>query len=191
MLSRQTSRNRNKTISIKPKRTQTNTDTDSKSLRKPSNTKIILCVTIIIVILCIYVLINPSNPSSPGSNNNLSSASTITSNTKSNIANLLHLNQGPIKGSEYQSSYKEYQEGQESIYISIATLGDHACPITINDIFNKAKYPHNLYVGIYQQNQDGDPDCLAMLNQCNSDSPQQILHDELGLIFILLYFEVQ
>mmetsp|Transcript_42705 Transcript_42705/g.68548 ORF Transcript_42705/g.68548 Transcript_42705/m.68548 type:complete len:475 (+) Transcript_42705:29-1453(+) len=63
-----------------------------------------------------------------------------------------------------------YQAGRNTIYVSIATLGDHACPITVNDLFKKARYPQNIYVGIYQQNEPTDPDCLSMLDQCGAVS---------------------
>jgi len=78
----------------------------------------------------------------------------------------------------------EYIEEANHIYVSIATLGDYACPQTINDLYKKAKYPKNIFVGIYQQNTIDDPDCLSMLQVCYSDN-QQIIHPDLGDISIL------
>eukprot|EP01083_Nonionella_stella_P111567 327342_1 len=60
-------------------------------------------------------------------------------------------------------------------------LGDISILCTINNMFKHAKYPQNIYVGIYQQNEGNDPDCLSMLEYCNNDNK----HPELGDISIL------
>eukprot|EP01084_Bolivina_argentea_P139360 245175_1 len=84
---------------------------------------------------------------------------------------------------EYGSGHNHYVPGLRTIYIVLATLGDHACPTTLNDLYKNAKYPHNIHIGIYQQNTPEDPDCLGMLTYC-TDEPE-IIHPELGDITTL------
>eukprot|EP01084_Bolivina_argentea_P139359 245172_1 len=84
---------------------------------------------------------------------------------------------------EYKSVHTEYVAGVGSIYIVIATLGDHACSCTLNELIKNAKYPENIKIGIYQQNEAEDPDCLAMLQYCTYDA--EIIHPDLGNITTL------
>ena len=46
-----------------------------------------------------------------------------------------------------------------SIFVSIASYRDALCPSTLSSLFEKAKYPQNIFVGICQQNRDDDMDC--------------------------------
>ena len=175
-----------KTISSRPKRPMMTTtmSESSKALRKTNSTKwIILCVIIVFIISILIIINHTPNGGGDGQQNisDKSSISDLKVNrpiiglfNKDNDNNLKSMNNGKDK----------YFEGLETIYISIATLGDHACPLTIVDIFTKAKYPHNLYVGIYQQNEGDDPDCLEMLKQCNGNN-DKIIDDKLGDITIL------
>ena len=48
---------------------------------------------------------------------------------------------------------------QNTIFVSVATYRDTSCTTTILDIFDKAKYPENIYIGITQQNKPEDSDC--------------------------------
>ena len=41
-----------------------------------------------------------------------------------------------------------------TIFISIAAYKDKLLPITINEAYSKAKYPHNLVFGVFEQNTD-------------------------------------
>merc|ERR1719295_587874 len=142
-------------------------DDDSKGVKKWTNKQWFTVIAFVVAFLItMYVIIG--TPSSK-----TASSSSIRAAVSSRNSVNLNLPQ--------KSSMASMQ-----IYVSIATLGDHACPITINDLFKKAKYPQNLYVGIYQQNADGDPDCLAMMDQCDAqqDLPQ-IVHQDLEDITLL------
>jgi hypothetical protein len=46
-----------------------------------------------------------------------------------------------------------------TIFISVASFRDKLCPITLASIFNNAKHPFNIFVGVYQQNSKDDIDC--------------------------------
>lgn len=46
------------------------------------------------------------------------------------------------------------------IFISIASYRDNECSTTINSIYENAKRPENINIGICQQNDNQDPDCL-------------------------------
>ena len=48
---------------------------------------------------------------------------------------------------------------KDTIFVSVATYRDSSCTTTISEIFSKAKYPNNIYVGITQQNKKEDSDC--------------------------------
>ena len=46
------------------------------------------------------------------------------------------------------------------IFISIASYRDNECSTTINSLYKNAKRPENINIGICQQNDNDDPDCL-------------------------------
>lgn len=46
-----------------------------------------------------------------------------------------------------------------TIFISVASYRDSECTNTVNSIFEQAKYPERIFVGICQQNNKKDPDC--------------------------------
>lgn len=48
----------------------------------------------------------------------------------------------------------------ETIFISIASYRDKLCSQTLQSIYNNAKHPHRVYVGICEQNKHSDTDCL-------------------------------
>jgi len=49
----------------------------------------------------------------------------------------------------------------KNIFVSIASYRDNKCLNTINDLFQKAKYPLNIFIGICQQNNiEIDKDCI-------------------------------
>ena len=51
--------------------------------------------------------------------------------------------------------------GEGSIFVSVASYRDSECPKTVADCFEKATYPGRVMVGVCQQNDPGDVDCLA------------------------------
>jgi [Skp1-protein]-hydroxyproline N-acetylglucosaminyltransferase len=53
-----------------------------------------------------------------------------------------------------------------NIFISIASYRDKNCPKTIKSIYDNAKYPENIFIGICQQNnEEVDIDCLQNLDE--------------------------
>jgi [Skp1-protein]-hydroxyproline N-acetylglucosaminyltransferase len=48
-----------------------------------------------------------------------------------------------------------------SIFVSVASYRDTDCPMTVFSAFHKAEFPCRVYVGICQQNSEGDLDCLS------------------------------
>lgn len=61
-----------------------------------------------------------------------------------------------IAGARVQS------KGNESIFISIASYRDNECAPTVFDIYDKAKNPRSIFIGIVEQHDptQGDPSCL-------------------------------
>lgn len=49
---------------------------------------------------------------------------------------------------------------QSTIFVSIASYRDSRCEKTVEHAFQQAQYPERVFLGICQQNKDGDPDCL-------------------------------
>ncbi|KAJ3229597.1 hypothetical protein HDU81_005230 [Chytriomyces hyalinus] len=47
-----------------------------------------------------------------------------------------------------------------TIFVSVASYRDPACTSTINSIFAKAAFPSRVFVGLVQQNDESDTDCL-------------------------------
>ena len=45
------------------------------------------------------------------------------------------------------------------MFITIASFRDKLCPVTLFNIFTKAKYPERITVGVVQQNLEEDIDC--------------------------------
>lgn len=48
----------------------------------------------------------------------------------------------------------------DTIFVSVASYRDDECPQTLNYLFNNSDNPHNIYVGICQQNTEDDIDCI-------------------------------
>jgi len=59
-----------------------------------------------------------------------------------------------------------------TIFVSIASYRDPVCMITVNNMFEKAKYPFNVFVGICQQNSEEDSDCLDGLDNIYKNNIQ-------------------
>jgi len=55
----------------------------------------------------------------------------------------------------------------DSIFISIASYRDNSCNETIKNLLKMAKFPDNIYIGICQQNKEGDQDALYDINNPN------------------------
>lgn len=48
-----------------------------------------------------------------------------------------------------------------TIFVSIASYRDENCPKTLSSLFENAKYPERIFVGICQQNKNSDISCLS------------------------------
>jgi hypothetical protein len=46
------------------------------------------------------------------------------------------------------------------IFVSIASYRDDVCSLTLKNLFENAKHPENVFVGVCQQNHKDDPDCV-------------------------------
>ena len=64
----------------------------------------------------------------------------------------------------------QYSIKPDAIFISIATYRDDECPLTIKEIYSKAKKPENIYIGICQQNGSKDIDCYTIDSDSYSDN---------------------
>jgi hypothetical protein len=53
----------------------------------------------------------------------------------------------------------------KTIFVSIASYRDPQCPNTIQSIYENAKYPGRVYLGICQQNKDEDSECIDISNK--------------------------
>ena len=53
----------------------------------------------------------------------------------------------------------------DTIFVSIASYRDSECPVTLKDLYDKAKFPRRVFVGICQQNDPTDSDCVSNLIQ--------------------------
>ena len=72
----------------------------------------------------------------------------------------------PIKIDDYfdEKYHKPYQYKQNkpnTIFISLASYRDKECENTLSEIFKKAKNPEKIFVGICQQNKEGDVGCVV------------------------------
>eukprot|EP01035_Chromulina_nebulosa_P039384 gene39384-53243_t len=57
---------------------------------------------------------------------------------------------------------KEYQwkDPTVTIYLTVSSYRDKLCPRTLKYLYTKATYPSRIFVGVVQQNEDSDLDCL-------------------------------
>ena len=71
-----------------------------------------------------------------------------------------------------------------SIFVSIASYRDVECPNTILNLYKNAKNPEKIFVGIRQQNNTGDSDCLEELLKRNRHNiPIQNINIKSQIIF--------
>lgn len=55
----------------------------------------------------------------------------------------------------------------DTIFVSIASYRDDECKDTVYEMYAKAKSPDNLYVGVCQQNKEGEEDCFDKCPECS------------------------
>jgi [Skp1-protein]-hydroxyproline N-acetylglucosaminyltransferase len=66
----------------------------------------------------------------------------------------------------------EYEIKKGKIFISVASYRDPECSITINSIFNNAKNPENIFLGICEQNNKNNPEESCINNEFFNKYPQ-------------------
>lgn len=68
--------------------------------------------------------------------------------------------------------YTGFHDPKIKLYISISSFRDKLCPITLKNLFTKAKFPERVYPGVVEQNAEGDVPCLEtyceLMRQLNS-----------------------
>eukprot|EP00656_Telonema_subtile_P023211 TRINITY_DN2456_c0_g1_i9.p1 TRINITY_DN2456_c0_g1~~TRINITY_DN2456_c0_g1_i9.p1 ORF type:complete len:656 (-),score=148.10 TRINITY_DN2456_c0_g1_i9:330-2297(-) len=67
-----------------------------------------------------------------------------------------------------------FQNGQPTIFISIAAYRDPMCHTTIKNALQWAKYPERLVFGVVEQNAVGDEPCTHTRKPCKEDPTQLI-----------------
>lgn len=70
---------------------------------------------------------------------------------------------------------------ERTIFVAIASYRDWQCRHTIESIFNRAKYPHRIRVGVVDQILDGDDICNEPIEPCE-DKPDQALCKYIGQV---------
>lgn len=61
------------------------------------------------------------------------------------------------------SPYEKFDEDQkeQTIFVSVASYRDPECPLTVEDLFMRAKFPGRVIVGVCQQNANTDIDVMT------------------------------
>jgi len=86
----------------------------------------------------------------------------------------------PDPGSGSFQRGNECPPHERTIFVAIASYRDWQCRYTVESIFNRAKYPHRVRVGVVDQIVDGDDVCNAPIDPCD-EKPDQALckfHDQ-------------
>jgi hypothetical protein len=60
----------------------------------------------------------------------------------------------------YPPETDSWTKNDTTIMVSISSFRDFRCPATLYNLFSKADHPDRVFMGVIQQNDDGDPDCL-------------------------------
>jgi hypothetical protein len=74
---------------------------------------------------------------------------------------------------EQALSVGSFQDGKETIYVSIASYRDPECAPTLESIYLRAKYPERLRVAVIDQRIDGDDLCLEATDASCAENPHQ------------------
>ncbi len=69
--------------------------------------------------------------------------------------------EGPLEPEVETYTPLESEKQHGTIFVSVASYRDSECPRTVADCFDKATYPGRVFVGVCQQNDTADVDCLA------------------------------
>lgn len=59
-----------------------------------------------------------------------------------------------------QPKSSSWKDGNTKLFISIASFRDKLCPKTLFNAFTKAAFPGRITIGVVQQNEPGDIDCM-------------------------------
>jgi hypothetical protein len=66
------------------------------------------------------------------------------------------------------------REGRETIYASVASYRDYECRHTVEDLYDRARYPERIRVAIIDQIVDGDDKCNAPIEACDANPGQAL-----------------
>jgi hypothetical protein len=66
----------------------------------------------------------------------------------------------PLSPKPYPPKTRSWERNDTTIFVSISSFRDKLCPKTLFNIFTKASHPERITVGVVQQNEDSDIDCL-------------------------------
>jgi len=66
------------------------------------------------------------------------------------------------------------EDGLQTIFVSIASYRDPECPLTIEDMFLRAKHPERIRLAVVDQLKEGDRKCSSPERPCEED-PEQVL----------------
>jgi len=65
-----------------------------------------------------------------------------------------------LRDLNYILNVSKKPKNQRTIFVSVASYRDKECPNTIRELFSKASNPERIHIGICQQNDEKDVDCL-------------------------------
>ena len=69
-------------------------------------------------------------------------------------------NEDPLATKPFPPKSNSWARSDTTIFVSISSFRDKLCPKTLFNIYTKAAYPERITVGVVQQNEDIDIDCL-------------------------------
>lgn len=61
--------------------------------------------------------------------------------------------------------YRNYPTKPNTIFVSVASYRDSECSMTLDTIFNNARYPEHIFIGVCEQNKAGMKDELCLSNK--------------------------
>lgn len=70
------------------------------------------------------------------------------------------------------ASWRSYMDGEETIFVMIASYRDFQCRETITSAFARATHPERLFIGAVDQLTEGDIGCLDLAVPCEADPSQ-------------------
>jgi hypothetical protein len=82
-------------------------------------------------------------------------------------------------------SWRSYVNGEETIFIMIASYRDFQCRETITSAFSRASHPERLFIGAVDQVIPGDIGCLDLEKPCSEDPNQVSQHQHIHVQYLI------